>query len=197
MYVRDRGRRQGRLEPGPGADRQGQRGHDRRAQPSPLRGRGGGARAQHPVRRRHRAVDPRACRDRARRPGDRRHRRRRGQHPDLPGGQGEVRSRARGGPLQQPAQSAALRAAGGQAGGLGDRPDHAPDRARGAQVRPRAPPGPQGGAARDHRDGGGRGLTGRRRERSVPRPARGLAGDLDPARRRRVRAHRGLGRPGR
>ena len=50
--------------------------------------------------------------------------------------------------------------------GLGDRPDHAPDRARGAQVRPRAPAGPQGGAARDHRDGGGRGLAGRRRHRA-------------------------------
>ena len=40
---------------------------------------------------------------------------------------------------QQPAQPPALQAARHPAGGLGDRPDPAPDRARGAPVRPRAP----------------------------------------------------------
>ena len=42
-----------------------------------------------------------------------------------------------------------------QAGGLGHRPDPAPDRARGAEVRPRAPARPARGAARDHRARGG------------------------------------------
>ena len=85
-----------------------------------------------PVRRRLRALGARARRHRARRPGDRRDRRRRGQHPDLPGGAREVRRRARRRALQQPAQPPALRAARRQAGGLGHRPDPAPDRARGA-----------------------------------------------------------------
>ena len=96
-----------------------------------------------------------------------------------------------------PRNLAALRAAGRQAGHLGHRPDPAPDRARGAQVRPGAPARPARGAARDHRARGGRGLRGGGQAGQGPRPARGLARDLDPARRRRLRAHRRLGGPGR
>ena len=48
--------RQGRLEPGPGAARQGQRGHGDRGQPEPVHDRRAGARAQHPVRGRVGAV---------------------------------------------------------------------------------------------------------------------------------------------
>ncbi len=47
------------------------------------------------------------------------------------------------------------------AGGLRDRPDPAADRARGPRVRPRAAARARGGAPRDHRARGGRGLTGR------------------------------------
>ena len=54
--------------------------------------------------------------------------------------------------VNNPRNRAALRAARGQAGGLRDRPDPAPDRARGARVRPRAPARPARAAARDHRD---------------------------------------------
>ena len=93
-------------------------------------------------------------RHRARRHGDRRHRRRRGQHPDLPGRAREVRRRARDRALQQPAQPPALRAARRQARRLGHRPDPAPDRARGAALRAAAPARPAAGAARDHRGRG-------------------------------------------
>ena len=55
-------------------------------------------------------------------------------------------------PRQQPAQPPALRPARDQTLGLGDRPDPAPARARGARVRPRPPARPAGGAAGDHRD---------------------------------------------
>ena len=121
-----------------------------------------GARAQHPVRRRVRALGARARRDLARRHGDRGDRRRRGQHADLPGREGEVPGRPDHRPRQQPAQPRALRAARRQAGGLGDRPDPAPDRARGARVRARPPARPARAAARDHRDAAAGGLEGGR-----------------------------------
>ncbi len=128
-----RRRRQGRLEPRARAHRQGQRGHADRAATARATCDRAGARARRPVRRRHRAVGPRARRHPARRPRHRRHRRRRGQHPHLPDRQGEVPLRADHRPRQQPAQPPALRAAGHPAGGLRDRPDPAPDRARGAR----------------------------------------------------------------
>ena len=62
-------------------------------------------------------------------------------------------------PRQQPAQPPALRPARDQAVGLGDRPDPAPARARGARVRPRPPARPAGGAAGDHRDAARQGLA--------------------------------------
>ena len=159
----DRRRGQGRLEPRARA-RSRRRTRSRSSSPTAAATRWSRrSSSTHPVRRRHRAVGARARRHRARRPRDRRDRRRRGQHPDLPDGAREVRRGAGRRPLQQPAQPPALRAARRQAGGVGHRPDPAPDRARGAQVRPGAPARPQGGAAGDHRDGGGRGLGGRRR----------------------------------
>ena len=57
-----------------------------REQPPPLPDRRAGARAQRLLRRRLRALGAGAGRDPARRHGDRGHRRRRGQHADLPGG---------------------------------------------------------------------------------------------------------------
>ena len=95
----------------------------------------------------------------ARRPRDRGHRRRRGQHPHLPGRQGEVRLPADRRPRQQPAQPPALQAARNPAGGVGHRPDPAADRARGARVRPRAAARARGRAPRDHRARGGGGLA--------------------------------------
>ena len=121
-----------------------------------LRGGRAGARAQRDVRRRLRAVGARALGDRARRPRGGGDRRRRGQHPHLAGRAREVRRGARRGALQQPAQPPALRAARRAARDLGHRPDPAADRARGAEVRPRAPARPARGAARDHRARGGR-----------------------------------------
>ena len=112
MYVIIAGAGKVGLEPREGADRKGSRSHADRVRPRPLPGGRGGARARGPVRRRHRAVGARARRDPARRPGDRRHRRRRGQHPDLPGRQGEVRRSADRRARQQPAQPPALPAAG-------------------------------------------------------------------------------------
>ena len=147
--------------------RQGPRGHADRVRPAPLPGRRAGARARRPVRRRHRAVGARARRHPARRPGDRGHRRRRGQHPHLPDGEGEVPVRADHRPRQQPAEPPALQAARHPARGLGDRPDPAPDRARGAQVRARPPARPRRGPPRDHRARGRRG-----RPRRGPRGAR-------------------------
>ena len=59
-------------------------------------------------------------------------------------------------PGEQPAEPPALRAAGDPAGGVGDGPDPAADRARGAALRPGAPARPARGPARDHRGRGGR-----------------------------------------
>ena len=73
-----------------------------------------------------------------------------------PGREGEVPGRAHDRARQQPAQPGALRAARRAPGGVRDRPDPAPDRARGPAPRPRAPARPAPGAARDHRAGGGR-----------------------------------------
>ena len=98
--------RQGRLEPGPRAARQGARGDADRERPPPLPDGRAGARAQRPVRRRLRALGARAGRDPARRHGDRGDRRRRGQHADLPGRAREVPGRADHRPGQQPAQPA-------------------------------------------------------------------------------------------
>ena len=86
------------------------------------------------VRRRDRAVGARARRHPARRPRDRGDRRRRGQHARLPGRQGEVPLRPHHRARQQPPQPRPLQAARDPAGGLGDRPDPAPDRARGARA---------------------------------------------------------------
>ena len=55
--------------------------------------------------------------------------------------------------VNNPRNRETLRAARDQAGGLGDRPDPAPDRARGARVRARPPARPARAAAGDHRDG--------------------------------------------
>ena len=164
VYVDHRRRRQGRLEPRPRADRQGQRGHAHRERPLALPDHRAGARARRPVRRRHRAVGPRARGHPARRPRHRRHRRRRGQPPDLPDRQGEVPLRADHRPRQQPAEPAVLRAARHPARGQRDRPDPAPDRARGALLRARAPARPARRAAGDHRDRGVAGRPGRRAE---------------------------------
>ena len=76
---------QGRLEPGARAARERPRGDADREQPPPLPDRRAGARAQRLLRRRLRALGAGAGRDPARRHGDRGHRRRRGQHADLPG----------------------------------------------------------------------------------------------------------------
>ena len=77
-----------------------------------LPGHRGGVRARRPVRRRDRAVGARARRHPARRPGDRGDRRRRGQHPRLPGRQGEVPVRPGDRARQQPAQPRPLPPAG-------------------------------------------------------------------------------------
>ena len=73
--------------------------------------------------------------------------------------------------VQQPAEPRALQAARHPAGGLGDRPDPAPDRARGAALRPRAPARPARGAAGDHR---ARGRRGRARGRASASPTSAL-----------------------
>ena len=134
--------------------------------PPPLRVGRGGARAPRPVRRRVRAVGARARRHRARRPGHRGDRRRRGQHPDLPGGPREVRRRARWSP------AATTRATSQHFELLGVKPavsatdlilrliEHEVP-----QVRAGAPARPARGAARDHRARGGRGLRGGRQAR--------------------------------
>ena len=72
----------------------------------------------------------------------------------------------------------ALQAARHPARGVGDRPDPAPDRARGAALRPRAPARPARGAPGDHRARGGRGRAGGRQARLRRDAARRRAGDL-------------------
>ncbi|CAA9485105.1 MAG: Trk system potassium uptake protein TrkA, partial [uncultured Solirubrobacterales bacterium] len=188
-----RRRRQGRLEPRARAAPPRPRGHRRRVGPRPLRDGRGGARPLRAVRRRLGAVGARARRDRARRHGRGRDRRRRGQHPHLPGRTREVRRRAHHRPLQQPAQLPALRAARGQAGGLRHRPDPAPDRARGSQVRSPPPARPSSGAARDHRARRRRGLSRGRSAGRGRRAPRRRAGHLHPPRRDGLRAHRRVG----
>ena len=61
--------------------------------------------------------------------------------------------------VNNPRNQPALRPARDQALGLGDRPDPAPARARGARVRARPPARPAGGAAGDHRDAARQGLA--------------------------------------
>ena len=168
-----------------------------RAGPAALPDRRAGARARRPVRRRDRAVGARARGHPARRPRGRGHRRRRGQPADLPGREGEVPLRADHRARQQPAEPRALQAARDPAGGLGDRPDPAPDRARGAALRARAPARPARGAARDHRARGLRHGAGGGQAGARARPARGRARDLGAAQRLGLRAqgrHRGRGR---
>ena len=99
----------------------------------------------------------------------------------------EVRGRADHRPRQQPAQQAPLRPARDQAVGLGDRPDPAPARARGARVRPRPPARPAGGAAGDHRDAARQGLRRHRPPCRRPRDARRQPPDLGAARRQGLR----------
>ena len=65
-------------------------------------------------------------------------------------------------PRQQPPQPPALQAARDPAGGVGHRPDPAPDRARGPRVRTGAAARARGGAPRDHRARGRPGLAGGR-----------------------------------
>ena len=147
----------------------------------------GRVRARRPVRRRDRAVGARARRHPARRPRHRGHRRRRGQHARLPGRQGEVPLRPHHRARQQPAQPRPLQAARHPAGGLGDRPDPAPDRARGAALRARAPARARGGAPRDHR-ARGQPPTRRRSAKRVADidAARGQPDHLRAARRQRA-----------
>ena len=97
-------------------------------------------------------------------------------------GEGEVPGRPDHRPGQQPAQPRALRAARDQAAGLGHRPDPAPDRARGARVRPRPPARPARAAARDHRDAAAGRLAGGRPAGRRPADARGQPADLGAAR---------------
>ncbi len=189
--------RQGRLEPRPRAAREGARGDPDRERPAPLPDGRAGARAQRPLRRRLRALGAGAGRDPARRHGDRGDRRRRGQHADLPGRAREVPGRPDHRPRQQPAQPPALRSARHQAVGLGDRPDPAAARARGARVRPGPPARPAGGAAGDHRDAARQGLRRHRPPGRRPADARGQPADLGAAGRQGVRAdrrHRARGR---
>src|ERR1700750_2804764 len=110
-----RRRREGRLEPGPRAAREGPRGDPDRERSAPLPDGRAGPRAQRLLRRRLRALGARAGRDPARRHGDRGDRRRRGQHADLPGGAGEVPGRPDHRAGQQPAYTPALRPARDQA----------------------------------------------------------------------------------
>ena len=128
---------------------------------------------------------------------DRGHRRRRGQHPHLPDREGEVPLRAHDLPRQQPAQPPALRAAGHPARGVGDRPDPAPDRARGAAVRPRPPARPARPSAwRSSRSRSRRARPAASKMRGRHRAPRRLADHLRAAQRRGLRpegrhGHRG------
>ena len=99
---------------------------------------------------------------------------------------GEVPGRADHRPRQQPAEPPPLRPARDQTVGLGDRPDPAPARARGARVRPRPPARPAGGAAGDHRDAARQGLRRHRPPGRRPADAGGQPADLGSARQARA-----------
>src|SRR5262249_29101777 len=112
--------------------------------------------------------------------GDRGDRRRRGQHADLPGREGEVPGRPDHRARQQPAEPIALRAAWDQAVCVRDRLDSAAAGARGPRLRVGAPARSPGGAARDHRDDAFGGQQGGRQEGRRPEHAGGKPADLDP-----------------